>query len=186
MPDGSGPRRVGTLVDRRTLVPWGPLNLLLAALVLALAVAAVLTWTRGAGRAEPAPAARELSADYRAVSDAARAEALAFLRVDHRDMEPVVDDVLAGATGDFREEYAAGRDELVASAQRSRAISYGTVRALGIGELEADRAEVLVAADVVARNRDTGGRDERRAQRLRLVLVQRDGEWLTSRLEFVR
>lgn len=171
---------------RRRTGSWGVLNALLAALVLALAVAAVLTWTRQPGRAEPTPDARALSTDYRTVSDAARAEALAFLRVDHRDMDPVVDDVLAGATGEFREQYAAGRDELVSSARRTRTTAYGTVRAVGVRSLADDRAVVLVAADVAARNRQTGGRDETREQRLRLVLERRGGSWLTSRLEFVR
>ena len=46
--------------------------------------------------------------------------------------------------------------------------------------------EVLVAADARVTNDQSQGREQLRQHRLRLVMVERDGRWLTERLEFVR
>ena len=83
------------------VLTWG-LGVLLVALVAAIVV--VL-------RSGPA-VDEELTADQREVAAAARTEALAFLTVDHRNMDPLVDAVLAGATGDFKEQYADQRARL--------------------------------------------------------------------------
>jgi Mce-associated membrane protein len=119
------------------------------------------------------------------VAAAARTEALAFLRVDHRDMEPLVDAVLAGATGDFAEQYAAQRDRLVSEAERTRATSTGEVVSLGVSELGDDTATVVVAANGTVTN-SGAERPQRRFYRLRMELVREDGRWLTSDVEFVR
>ncbi len=119
------------------------------------------------------------------VAAAARTEALAFLRVDHRDMEPLVEAVLAGATGDFAEQYAAQRDRLVREAERTRATSTGEVVSLGVSELHDDTATVVVAANGTVTNSGTE-RPQRRFYRLRMELVREDGRWLTSGVEFVR
>ncbi|WP_224277499.1 hypothetical protein [Nocardioides lacusdianchii] len=127
-----------------------------------------------------------LSAAQREVSAAARAEAVAFLTVDHEDMDAVVDAVLAGATGDFAEQYAAQRDTLVSEAERTEATSTGEVVALGVGDLDDDSATVLVAANSTVTNSGTGAEGQVRYYRLRLDLVREDGRWLTSAVEFVR
>ncbi|CAB4961218.1 unannotated protein [freshwater metagenome] len=127
-----------------------------------------------------------LSTAQREVSAAARAEAVAFLTVDHEDMDAVVDAVLAGATGDFAEQYAAQRDTLVSEAERTEATSTGEVVALGVGDLDDDSATVLVAANSTVTNSGTGAEGQVRYYRLRLDLVREDGRWLTSAVEFVR
>lgn len=127
-----------------------------------------------------------LSAAQREVAAAARAEAVAFLTVDHEDMDAVVDAVLAGATGDFAEQYAAQRDTLVSEAERTEATSTGEVVALGVGDLDDDSATVLVAANSTVTNSGTGAEGQVRYYRLRLDLVRDDGRWLTSAVEFVR
>ncbi len=128
----------------------------------------------------------ELSTAQREVAAAARAEAVAFLTVDHQDMDAVVDAVLAGATGDFAEQYAARRDTLVSEAERTEATSTGEVVALGVGDLDDDSATVLVAANSTVANNGTGPEGQVRYYRLRLDLVREDGRWLTSAVEFVR
>jgi Mce-associated membrane protein len=135
-------------------------------------------------RTEPRPSA-ELSAEHREVAAAAQEMALAFLTVDHRDMEPVVDAVLDRATGAFAEQYAAQRERLVAEAERTRAVATPQVVASGVAEVGGGEATVLVAADSVVRN---AGSDEPRPRyyRLRLELVRVDGRWLTRSVEFVR
>lgn len=127
-----------------------------------------------------------LSTAQREVAAAARAEAVAFLTVDHEDMDAVVDAVLAGATGDFAEQYAAQRDTLVSEAERTEATSTGEVVALGVGDLDDDSATVLVAANSTVTNSGTGAEGQVRYYRLRLDLVREDGRWLTSAVEFVR
>ena len=127
-----------------------------------------------------------LSTAQREVAAAARAEAVAFLTVDHEDMDAVVDAVLAGATGDFAEQYAAQRDTLVSEAERTEATSTGEVVALGVGDLDDDSATVLVAANSTVTNSGTGAEGQVRYYRLRLDLVREEGRWLTSAVEFVR
>lgn len=120
------------------------------------------------------------------VAAAARTEALAFLTVDHRDMDPLVDAVLDGATGDFAEQYAAQRETLTSEAVRTEARSTPEVVALGVGDQDDDSATVLVAANSTVTNAGTGSDGQVRYYRLRLELVREDGRWLTSDLRFVR
>jgi Mce-associated membrane protein len=127
-----------------------------------------------------------LTADHQDVAGAARAEALAFLTVDHRDMDPLVDAVLDGATGDFAEQYAAQRETLTDEAVRTEATSSPEVVAIGVGDQDQDSATVLVAANSTVTNSDTGGEGQVRYYRLRMRLVREGDRWLTSDLEFVR
>lgn len=128
----------------------------------------------------------DLTAAQREVAAAARAEALAFLTVDHNDMDPLIDAVLAGATGDFAEQYAAQRDMLTSEAIRTEATSTAEVVALGVGSLDDDSATVLLAANSTVTNTGTGSEGQVRYYRLRLDLVREGGRWLTSDVEFVR
>jgi Mce-associated membrane protein len=128
----------------------------------------------------------ELTAAQQDAAAAARAEALAFLTVDHEDMDPLIDAVLAGATGEFAEQYAAQRETLVREAVRTEATSVPEVVALGVGDQDEDSATVLVAANSTVTNTGTGGEGQVRYYRLRLELVREDDRWLTDNLQFVR
>ncbi|RYB90544.1 hypothetical protein EUA93_20615 [Nocardioides oleivorans] len=127
-----------------------------------------------------------LTARQREVAEAARAEAVAFLTVDHTDMDPLIDAVLDGATGDFAQQYADQRATLERQARRSEATSVGEVVSLGVGDLDETTATVLVAANTSVTNRLTDGEAQTRYYRMQLDLVLEDGRWLTSNLEFVR
>lgn len=157
------------------LLTWG----LAVVLVALLGVAVVLV--RSAVDAD-----ERLTEAHREVAAAARTEALAFLTVDHRDMDPLLDAVLAGATGDFREQYAAQRERLVKEAIRTEAVSTGEIVALGVGDLDADSATVLIAANSDVTNAGMRTGPQTRYYRLRLDLVREDDRWLTSDLQFVR
>ena len=128
----------------------------------------------------------DLSTAQREVAEAARAEALAFLTVDHRDMDPLIDAVLEGATGDFAEQYESQRERLASEAVRTEATSTGEVVALGVGDLDDDSATVLVAANSTVTNTSTGNEGQVRYYRLRLDLVREGERWLTSNVQFVR
>ena len=151
------------------------------ALVLVGLLVAIVLVVRSQGSTDD-----ELSAAQREVARAARTEALAFLTVDHTDMEPLIEAVLAGATGDFKEQYASQRDELARETVRTRATSTAEVVALGVGELDADSAVVLLAANSTVANKRTGAEGQVRYYRLRLDLVREDERWLTSDVRFVR
>ena len=128
----------------------------------------------------------DLTTAQREVAEAARVEALAFLTVDHTDMDPLIDAVLAGATGDFAKQYESQRDTLTSEAIRTEATSTGEVVALGVGDLDDDSATVLVAANSTVTNTSTGSKGQVHYYRLRLDLVREGERWLTSNVEFVR
>ena len=128
----------------------------------------------------------DLTAAQQEVAAAARTEALAFLTVDHEDMDPLIDAVLDGATGAFAEQYESQRDTLTSEAVRTRATSTGEVVALGVGDLDDDSATVLIAANSTVTNTSTGDEGQVRYYRLRLDLVHDGDRWLTSNVQFVR
>ena len=128
----------------------------------------------------------DLTAAQQDVAGAARREALAFLTVDHRDMDPLIDAVLDGATGGFAKQYASQRETLTSEAVRTEATSTPEVVALGVGDQDDDSATVLVAANSTVTNAGTGDDGQVRYYRLRLRLVREDDRWLTSDLQFVR
>ena len=152
----------------------------LAVLLVGLLVAIVMTATSRESADE------ELTAAQQEVAEAARTEAVAFLTVDHADMEPVIDAVLAGATGDFAEQYESQREKLTREAIRTEATSTAEVVALGVGDLDDDSATVLVAANSTVTNTSTGSEGQVRYYRLRLDLVREGERWLTSDVQFVR
>lgn len=128
----------------------------------------------------------DLTAAQQDVAGAARREALAFLTVDHRDMDPLIDAVLDGATGGFAKQYASQRETLTSEAVRTEATSTPEVVALGVGDQDEESATVLVAANSTVTNAGTGADGQVRYYRLRLRLVREGDRWLTSDLQFVR
>jgi Mce-associated membrane protein len=101
-------------------------------------------------------------------------------------MDAVTQRVLEGATGDFRREYAAGRDRLVASVEQREARVEASLRALGLVEESASAAVVVVAADSRLVDRGTGDEAVEQRDRLRVGLERVDGRWKVARLEYVR
>ncbi len=179
--------------DDSSVRTWRAAPVLLAVLLVLMALVLVATLVVLLGRAADAgptassPGSRSatLRRSYAEATRAARTETEAFLGVDYRAPGPAIAKVLTGATGDFKQQYAAGRARLERSAQRSRAVSTGTATSLGVSDLGPTAATVLVAADARVTNRSTKGAVESRYYRLRLTLVKQGGTWLTSDLEFV-
>lgn len=164
-------------MGRRTAT-WLGAVLVVLIVGLVVAIGSVLT-SRGSTN-------ERLTAAQHEVAAAARAETLAFLTVDYRNMGPLVEAVLDGATGEFAKQYGARREELEREAVRTEATSTAEVVSLGIGDQDDGNATVLVAANSRVTNTRTGDEGEVRYYRLRLELV-RDGErWLTSDVQFVR
>ena len=76
-------------------------------LALLLVATTALLFTKGAAAAPGDSKAEALSQQYKDVTEAAEAETLAFLTVDYKNMDPLIQKVLDGATGNFKAQYAA-------------------------------------------------------------------------------
>lgn len=134
---------------------WTWLNpTLVALLVLVLALTAVV-WFSGPGVLPGKTSAQRAADSYGAVRDAARKEVGAFLTLDYKNMDPLVQKVLDGATGKFRKQYRASKVGLESAARSARVEASGKVRYVGIDRLRGKTATVFVAADGVVSNKHT-------------------------------
>jgi Mce-associated membrane protein len=152
---------------------------------LLLIVASVVLFKEGAAATPGDSRAEALSRQYDEVTKAARAETLAFLTIDYRNMDPLTAKVLAGATGPFKEQYERAQVTLKTTAQQAQSVATGKVREVGIGDIDADTAIVFVAADGSVTNKSTKGKAEPRTYRFKLTMVRKGDKWLTSDLQIM-
>ncbi|MET9827981.1 hypothetical protein ABZ078_01435 [Streptomyces sp. NPDC006385] len=115
---------------------------------------------------------------------AARQSALNFTSLDYRHYDRDSANVLAGATGDFKKQFAAQTDQLTKLVAQNESVSEGQVLEAGIVRADEDSARVLVVADSKVTNTAVP-KGEARTYRLQLDLVHKGGRWLTSDVEFV-
>ena len=115
---------------------------------------------------------------------AARQSALNFTSLDYRHYDRDSANVLAGATGDFKKQFAAQTDQLTELVAQNKSVSEGQILEAGIVRSGENSARVLVVADSKVTNTAVP-QGEARTYRLQLDLVHRDGRWLTSDVEFV-
>nr|WP_141307776.1 hypothetical protein [Streptomyces spinoverrucosus] len=115
---------------------------------------------------------------------AARQSALNFTSLDYRRYDRDSANVLKGSTGDFKKEFAARTKDLTDLVKQNKSVSEGQVLDAGIVRSDERSARVLVVADSKVTNTAVP-KGEARTYRLQLDLVQEDGRWLTSDVEFV-
>lgn len=110
---------------------------------------------------------------------AARQQALAFFSLDYRKAEANVDAVLALATGAFKQEYAASKDQVVAQVKEKKLVATATIPEGGVAVEFATptQARILVVVDV---DRTIGTQVDRLRNRSRILLERVDGRWLVS------
>jgi Mce-associated membrane protein len=164
---------------------WRTVNITLVILALLLVAATVFFLVDSANATPDDRNEAALSKEYRAVSKAAEDETIAFLTIDYKNMDPLIDKVLSGATGSFKSQYAGARSNLKSSATSARAVSSGKVLSTGISDIDSDTAVVFVAADSAVKNKSTKGKTEPRYYRLKLTMTRKGGQWLASDLQFV-
>jgi Mce-associated membrane protein len=164
---------------------WRVANIVLIVVALILVATTVLFFTKGAAATPGASKAERLSREYKQVSAAAKAETLAFLTVDYKDMDPLIAKVLEGATGNFKTQYNQAKVTLKASAEQSKATSTGKVLTVGISDIDDTDAVVFVAANSQVTNASTKGKPQPRYYRLKLTMLRKGDTWLTSNLQFV-
>ncbi|GGW25783.1 hypothetical protein GCM10010381_07100 [Streptomyces xantholiticus] len=115
---------------------------------------------------------------------AARQSALNFTSLDYRHYDRDSKNVLKGATGDFKEQFASQTAELTKLVAANRSVSEGQVLEAGIARADERSARVLVVADSKVTN-TAAPEGQSRTYRLQLDLVLERGRWLTSNVEFV-
>lgn len=127
---------------------------------------------------------READQRRQDILSAARQSALNFTSLDYRRYDRDSANVLAGATGDFKKQFAAQTKQLTELVAANKSVSEGQVLEAGIVRSDENSARVLVVADSKVTNTAVP-QGEARTYRLQLDLVHRDGRWLTSDVEFV-
>lgn len=127
-----------------------------------------------------------------AVTSAARTVTLAFLDVDYQNMDPLVQKVLDLSTGTFKKQYDATKVNLEAAAREGKATSVGTIKDIGISDIDADSAIVFVAADsqvdnaAMAQARAKGQAvDQNRYYRFQLNMTKVGDHWLLNELQIL-
>jgi len=178
-PGGAG----GEAVTRRP--NRAGLNIALYVVVLLVACAAVvggvLAWDTRSDRASAA----EQQEPYGEVLAAARTEAEAFINIRYDDAQASIDKVVAGATGDFRDQYTKSTDSVIQVLQESQSVMEGEVIWAGVVDVDKDSATVLAATTGTVANKETDGKPVVRNFRLRVNLVREDDTWLVDDLQFV-
>ncbi|MDX2596439.1 hypothetical protein PV343_29930 [Streptomyces sp. WI03-4A] len=115
---------------------------------------------------------------------AARQSALNFTSLDYRHYDRDSGNVLKGATGGFKKQFAAQTEQLTKLVAQNKSVSEGQVLEAGIVRSDEHSARVLVVADSKVTNTAAPG-GEARTYRLQLDLVRVGGRWLTSDVAFV-
>jgi len=118
------------------------------------------------------------------VLQAARQHAVNFTTLDYQHLDRDLGRVLDGATGDFREQFEAGTEDLSELVTANEAVAEGTVLEAGIVSDDPDSARVLVVADSTVTNAADPS-PQKRHYRLQLDLVRDGDRWLVSDLQFV-
>ncbi|MEB8341195.1 hypothetical protein [Streptomyces endophyticus] len=149
-------------------------------LVVATVLAAALTTSFALGLHRQHEAERQ----RQDILAAARQSALNFTTLDYRHYGRDSDNVLDGATGDFKRQFAAQTAQLTKLVAENKSVSKGQVLDAGLVRSAADSARVLVVADSKVANK-SAPKGQARTYRLQLDLVRRDGRWLTSDVDFV-
>lgn len=122
---------------------------------------------------------------YGDVLESASAEAEAFINIRYDDAQASIDQVAAGATGEFREQYESSTESVIQVLQDNQSIMDGEVIWAGVVDLDSDSARVIAATAGTVANVTTDNEPVERNFRLQLDLVLEDGAWLTNNLEFV-
>jgi Mce-associated membrane protein len=160
---------------RRRLPQW---NLVAACAVLAVALAAaVLGGYRWYGD-------RALDKAHTAALAAARQTAVNFVSVSASSVDRDLQRIVAGATGEFKDEFTRGQAQVRAAIVENKVESTGTVLRAGLVSGDRRSAVVLVAVDATVKNvKSPEGRPSH--YRIQVDVTRDGGAWLVSRLQFV-
>jgi Mce-associated membrane protein len=120
----------------------------------------------------------------RAAVAAASAEVRGLLSISATTSDEDVAALLAGATADFRSELESQADRLRTELSENDVVATGSIDSAAVSAFGGDSATVIMAASGTVDNKQTAD-PEPRNYRLEVTLVEEDGRWLVSGLEFV-
>jgi Mce-associated membrane protein len=102
---------------------------------------------------------------------------------DYRTIESDTKQVLSETTGDFREAYEKSAAKLLESAPAQEAVTVGLTSKAGVESVANGRVKVLVFLNQQTTRKNADAHIEQ--HRLLLTMVQKDGEWLVSKLDIL-
>ena len=177
-PDATEPDDTDATEAGRPPFSWHKLTLMvLAGLLVALSIAAVVF-------ALQARAAAEERTEREAAMRYAQQTLLNLFTISAESLDEDIQQVLDGATGQFRQEFSQGSENLREIVNTNQVVSEGKIVESGLVRLEDDTATALLVVDVTVRNKENpeGGFD---SHRVKLELERQGDQWLTSFLEVV-
>ncbi|GAA4574734.1 hypothetical protein GCM10023176_42440 [Micromonospora coerulea] len=123
---------------------------------------------------------------HRQAVAAARQASVNFVSVSAASVDRDLQRVVAGATGDFRDEFTRGQAQVRTAVVENKVQSQGSVLRAGLVSGDRRHAVVLVAVDATVRNvKAPEGRASHYRIQLDLVRDRDSGDWQVSRLQFV-
>ena len=115
---------------------------------------------------------------------AARQQSVNLVTLDHRHIDADIRNVLGGAVGDFRAEYAKDAARVKQIVVQNEVRSTGTVLEAGVVSTGADSVTVLVVVDSIVRNK-ADQKGQLRHYRIQLEMSRQGSRWLARTLQFV-
>lgn len=117
---------------------------------------------------------------------AARQASVNFVSVSAASVDRDLQRIVAGATGDFKEEFTRGQAQVRTAVVENKVESHGTVLRAGLVSGDRRRAVVLVAVDATVKNvKAPDGRPSHYRIQVDLVRDRDSGDWLVAKLQFV-
>jgi Mce-associated membrane protein len=127
---------------------------------------------------------RELDRAHQQAVAAARQTTVNFVSVSASSVDRDLQRILAGATGDFKDEFSRGQSQVRSLVVENNVESRGTVLRAALVSGDRRTAVVLVAVDATVKN--TKAPDGRVSHyRIQVDVAHVSGHWLVSRLQFV-
>lgn len=117
---------------------------------------------------------------------AAKQTTVNFVSISASSVDRDLGRIVAGATGEFKEQFARGQDQVRAAVVENKVESQGSVLRAGLLSGDRTTAVALVAVDATVKNTHVPqGRDSHYRIQVDLARDRDSGAWLVSRLQFV-
>lgn len=127
---------------------------------------------------------REQEGRRAAAAAAAQRTVVNFISISADSVDKDLQNILAGATGDFKDEFSATMQQVRTTVLENKVSSVGKLKRIGITECDSDSAVVLLAVDATVKNvRAPQGRLSH--YRFQVDMAHEGGKWLVARLQFV-
>lgn len=118
------------------------------------------------------------------VLQTARQAADNLTTIDYHTADRDVRQLIEGSTPEFAQRFGLASPEFLDVVKGSQLVATGDVTSAAIQRLDEDSARVLVAVDGSVRDVDTP-QGAPREYRLGMELVEQDGRWLVSKVDFL-